>query len=146
MIRYLRAFWVALMMTLRGQTPGRSHQRLWEWIEGAVPLTQAVNVVAEKNNLTKAQRQQITLKLDGRETSMQTILSAIKHHLTEEYPYLLMNLTEHSITAIYASNMNDQYFMTRLKDTDALQQYPAVQQALNQLSDHLNSIPPSTEI
>ncbi len=146
MIRYLRAFWVALMLTIRGQTPTRRYQRLWDWIDSAVPLTQAIDEACEKSGLDKAQRQQTRLTLDGRETSMQTVLNTFKHHFTEEYPYLLNNLTEHSITAIYASNMNDQYFISRLHDSEPIVQNDTVLQAISRLGEHLGNIPPSTEL
>ena len=146
MQRYIRAFWVALKMTLRGETVELPYQRLHDWIAEVQPLVENVTIAAQESGMTREKREQHQLKLDGRNTSMQTILDAVHHHISDEYPYLLANLTEHSITAIYASNMNDQYFISRLRDDATVQQYQALHAAIAKLSEQLNAIPPSTEI
>jgi hypothetical protein len=146
MQRYIRAFWVALKMTLRGETVQLPYQRLRDWIAEGEPLIKAIESAAEQDGFIREQREQHQLKLDGRNTSVSTVLDAVRHHLLEEYPFLLNNLTDHSITAIYASNMNDQYFVARLRDDTILQQYVAFHAAIIRLSEHLNNIPPSTEI
>jgi len=87
------------------------------------------------------------LKIEGREMTTLTILKAVAYHNKEEYPYLLHNLTEHSLTAIYASNMNDQFHVMRLRDSAVVADASeAVQQAIAALSDHLNNIPPSNSL
>lgn len=145
-MRYIRAFWIALLMTLRGEKPQIRFARLHEWIHQSKQLLDEVVTLADQNNFGKRERKQLMLKLDGRDMTMQTVLDAVQHHLGEEYPYLLNNITEHSVTAIYASNMNDQYYVMRLRDDPAIQQNPTLREAISKLSQHLNSIPPSTEI
>lgn len=145
-MRYIRAFWIALMMTLRGEKVEIPFARLREWIDQSTKRLDEAVKVADQSGFGKRERKQLVLKLDGRDTTMQTVLDAINHHLTEEYLYLLNNITDHSITAIYASNMNDQYFIMRLRDEPTIQQNSALHNAIANLSQQLNSIPPSTEI
>ncbi|MEQ8672540.1 MAG: hypothetical protein RLP44_25105 [Aggregatilineales bacterium] len=145
-MRYIRAFWITLLMTLRGEKPQLRYARLREWINQSSTQLEHVMMIADQSGFGKRERKQLSLKLDGRDTTMQTVIDALKHHLGEEYPYLLNNITEHSVTAIYASNMNDQYFVMRLRDESAIQQNAPLHEAISKLSQQLNSIPPSTEI
>jgi len=143
MIRYIRAVIKALRLTIQGeQLP---YQPLLEWIDQGQTLAQAAIITAEQAGFDKAKRAQITVKADGREQSLDVILTAVKYHLEQEYPYLMQNLTEHSITAIYASNMNDQHLMHQLRNHNMLQDSP-LEGTINALGDHLNSIPSSTEL
>ena len=73
------------------------------------------------------------------------MLDAIHYHTKEEYPYLLQNPVDSHITAIYASNMNDQYAVQVMYSTKALQD-TEVNQKVEALANHLNAIPPSTEL
>jgi hypothetical protein len=82
------------------------------------------------------------MKIDGREQSLHTIIEAIRYHAAQEYPYLLQHLTEHSLTAIYASNINDQYAVARFLETESAKN-KELRHALMQLSDHLQAIPPT---
>ena len=57
---------------------------------------------------------------------------------------MLKHVTEHSLTGIYAYNMNDTFQVFKLTQANAL---PAEPQALLQdLLNHLQSIPPSTSL
>ncbi len=144
MLRYIRAFFIALKMTLRGEKIQPSpYAPLIAWMERGAVLLTAVYAAADKNGLDKTARQKMTLKLEGRDLSLQTALAGVEHHLRQEYPYLLKNLTEHSITGIYASNLNDQFRIMRLRDADFLANQPSLREAVSQLSEHLNAIPPS---
>jgi len=143
MMRYIRAVIKALRLTIQGeQLP---YQPLLEWLDQGQKLSQAAISAAENAGFDKTSRAQITIKADGREQSMEVILKAVQYHLGQEYPYLLQNLTEHSITAIYASNMNDQHLMRQLREVEAVQGSPMAP-AVIALSDHLNNIPPSTSL
>jgi hypothetical protein len=144
-MRYLRAFFLALWMTIRGEKPERLHERLWVWVEKTPPLVEAVVEAADENGLDKDERRAIMLNVDGREQSVQTVLDAIHYHTKEEYPYLLQNPVDSHITAIYASNMNDQYAVQVMYSTKALQD-TEVNQKVEALANHLNAIPPSTEL
>lgn len=145
MLRYARAFWVALKLTLRGQSPApHPYARLNAWIEQTPALVAAIYAAADRDGLDKNARKVLLLKLDGRDMTVQTVLAAVDHHARQEYPYLLRHLTDHSITAIYASNLDDQYRITRLRDSQLLPA-GAAREALTRLSAHLNGIPPSND-
>lgn len=144
MMRYVRAFFIALGMTLRGQTPPPApNAPLRAWLAAGLPLVMAVIRAADQEGLNEAIRKRLMLRIDGRDMSMHTLLAGVEHHLRQEYPYLLQHLTDHSVTAIYASNMNDQYRLMRLRDSDLLTEQAAVREAVARLSEHLNSIPPT---
>ncbi len=144
-MRYIRAFFTALRMTLRGEKPPTSpHAPLIAWIRQADQLVNDAYQAAESSGITKAHRQKIILRIDSRNMSAETILATVRHHTSTEYPHLLRNMTKYSILAIYASNLNDQYFVSRLKEASELQA-PAIKQVVERLSAHLDSIPPSNE-
>ena len=138
MMRYIRAFFTALRMTIRGEKVILPYKRLHDWLTEAEKHSAAALEAVEAAD-------QITVKVDGREQDVQTILKAVHYHVAEEYPYLLDNLTEHSITAIYASNMNDQYALARLTEDATLSQ-AATQQVIERLNQHLHNIPPSNDL
>ncbi|MDX1992345.1 MAG: hypothetical protein SF029_08150 [bacterium] len=147
MLRYVRAFFTALGMTLRGErVPPSPFAPLMMWMDTTAKLTHAVYTAAEQDGLDKAARDKLRLKVDGRDMSMQTMLAGVEHHVRQEYPYMLKNLTEHSLTGIYASNMNDQYRLMRLRDADFLEDKAAAREAVARLSEHLNAIPPSNSL
>ena len=140
MQRIIRAFFQAVKMTLRGeQIPLRPHAGLWAWIEEGEQLTNALFALTDRHKLD---RNNLTKRIEGREMSLETALGGVRYHLSEEYPYLLRHLTAHSVTAIYASNMNDQYFVSSYID---LIENAEVKQALQNLDQHLQNIPPETD-
>lgn len=140
-LRYIRAFWKALGMTLRGETPPRPpYAPLRVWIDEAGKLATAAVAAAEQGGMDPAARRAFTVRIEGRDMSLHTILETVRHHTGEEYPYLLRHLTNHSITAIYASNMNDQFYVARLADDDRLAGHDLLA-ALARLRDHLHQIP-----
>jgi len=145
-MRYVRAFFIASWLTLRGEKPEpRPYAPLLAWMEKTDALVKAVFEAADEHGVGKTTREQIKLTIDGRPRSMQTILAGVAYHVTQEYPYLLENFTEHTITAIYASNLNDQYGVMRLNESDAIEAVP-VKSALAALNAHLKAIPPSTSL
>jgi hypothetical protein len=143
--RYFRAFWGALRMTLRGETPPPvRYPGLRSWIDTSLHLVEDVIQAADGNGFTPAKRQEIVFTADGRRISMNTVLTSLKYHVTEEYPYLLRNLTEHSQLAIYSSNLNDEYRLTKLAE-HLRETHPESSSQLMQkieiLRIHLNTIP-----
>jgi hypothetical protein len=143
MIKTIRAFFVALGMTLRGQTPPpRRHAALWAWIQQAERLIEAAYQAAQQGGLDDSRRKSITVKVDGRARSMESILGTVRFHLREEYPYLLKNETEHSLTAIQASNLNDHYAVLRLSESA---EAGGMRAALESLAAHLESLPRGDE-
>lgn len=145
--KVLRAFWKAIVLTLRGQQiqpADLRYPQLDAWVKQGVTLTDAVFSVAERAGLHQSKRQQLTLRLDGRDTSMDVILGAVRHNLTLEYPLLMETTIEHNLTVLYALNMNDQYRVAQLASDDRLS--PDVREAVQTLSHHLQAIPSSTEM
>ncbi|NWF70729.1 MAG: hypothetical protein HXY40_16715 [Chloroflexi bacterium] len=139
-MRYVRTFFTAISLTLRGARPPEvAHAPLRAWIAQARKLLDGVYAAADANGLPASQRQTLRLRIDKREMAVETLLAALRHHLNEEYPYLLRHPTPHSLTAIYASNLNDRYYISRLAETLTT---PALQRALQKLGAHLDAIPP----
>jgi hypothetical protein len=119
--RVIRAFFKALMMTLRGeaiQPPEERYPNLSEWVE-------------------RGQK----LRINRRDISAETILAAVQHNMHTEYPRLLDARIEHNLTTLYAMNMNDQYRVTQLAQADDLPD--PVKEKIAHLRDHLNNIPSS---
>jgi hypothetical protein len=146
-LRYIRAFFLALIMTLRGQkaAPSSRHPALSQWIVEAAALTESALAAAHDRGMDKTAREAVTMRIEGRTVSMETILSAVKYHTTQEYSYLLRNeVMQHSLTAIYATNMNDQYLVRRLHSHLQQTGDAPLSQSVAKLAHHLESIP-STE-
>lgn len=138
-MRYIRAFFTALRMTLRGETYVRPYEPLWAWIEAGVTYVDTALRILDDPALA-----QTKLRVEGREMTVQAMIGGVSHHFKQEYPYLLRHLTQHSITGIYATNMNDQFYIARLLEHDFV---PAKDRsALVRLSEHLNTIPPSDSL
>jgi hypothetical protein len=137
--RYLRAFVIALRMTLRGeQPPPPPHAELRAWMQEAVRLTNTVIQVADRSGLPGSARKQLTFIIDRRQISMETILNGVRYHLTEEYPHVLQHDPVYALTAIYSSNLNDQFRVARLVEN---LDNPEIKAAVQQLSAWLVAIP-----
>lgn len=136
--RYVRAFVLALKLTLRGQTIAPQHPQLEAWAREAARRVEAVCQAADADGLDEAARNAVLLHIDRRDISMETILATVKHHVTREYVKLLLDSTPHSALAIYASNLNDRYRVARLQDAV---RSPGVTLAITALRDHLDAIP-----
>lgn len=136
--RYLRAFMLAFQMTLRGEKPPAS-PAIVQWSHQLTQLMDEVYAAVEQNGLDKDARRQTRIRLDGRVMSLETALATIRYHASQEYPTLLSHgLTTTNLNAIYASNMNDRYWTTRLLEELP---NPSVQLALNKVVSHLDAIP-----
>lgn len=156
--RYLQAFWGALRLTLRGETPPPApYPELRTWIEGGLQRLDAVTQAVEAAGFTSVKCQAIVFTVDGRRVTMETVLTGLRYHLTEEYPYLLRDITEHSRLAIYSTNVNDTYRLTKLMEalevpaleenspSNGAQNLTAMLKAVEELRLHLNAFPESTE-
>lgn len=141
MRRYLRAFMVALRMTLRGeQPPPPKHAELRLWMKEALRLTDAVLSSADVHRMPLKVREELRLIIDRRPISMETILKGVRYHLTEEYPHVLKNDEAYGLTVIYSSNLNDQFRVARLAET---LENPPVKAAAQALAAWLAAIPPT---
>ncbi len=142
MIRYIRAFFIALRMTLRGETVApQARPMLRAWIQQANTLLDTIYTTADKHGFNQQRRAALILIIDRRDISMETILAGVRHNLTREYPYLLRQPdNRQNLNAIYATNMNDQFRVQRLADADVLDS-PPVQAATAALAHHLAAIP-----
>lgn len=145
MSRYIRAFWVAFKMTLRGEQMKRPYEPLWQWVEQGSTLAKSALQIADANGMPQAVREQGKLKIEGHDLSMEVILASVAYHTGQEYPHLLNSGTSHILTAIYASNMNDQFYVKRLLESNLIDNRD-IRQAVQQVEAHLNAIPPSTEV
>lgn len=145
--RYIYAFFTALKLTLRGEAIQPAEQRypqLTRWVQEGEARAKAALSAADAAGLSKEQRQTITLHLDMRDISMDVILESVRHNMTMEYPLLLDTHYDHTITTLYALNMNDQYRVGQLMQADAIAEYDSVQRAVGWLHEHLLAIPSST--
>lgn len=138
MIRFVRAFIQALRMTLRGESLTPPHYRaLEDWIATSMTLLAEAERAAAAANVDAAA---LRLKLDGRQTSLETSLAMLRHNLLEEYPRLIRLDDPHSMTVVQSSNLNDQYRIGQFAAADALSS-PALRRALDELNDHLRNLP-----
>lgn len=144
-MRILRAFFVALWLTLRGKSAPRpmktpaEFEPLLAWQTQAQQLLAAVYAAADAAQLDKSARQKIVARVEGRSMSLETVLGTLHHHLVHEYPYLLQNLTAGSVTAIAASNLNDRYFLAQISMVAGI---PVdVSKVLKTLNAHLEGMP-----
>lgn len=146
MMRYIRAFIKALSMTLRGESIAPTPKTpahflpLEAWIHDGLQKLAQVTVAADTNDLTQAQREQLILKLDGRDTSFEQSLQMVRHNLINEYPKLIALDDAYTMMVIQSSNMNDQYRISRFMLSDDIST-PAIQQAIEDLNDHLLNLP-----
>jgi hypothetical protein len=140
--RYTRAFWVALRMTVRGEQYAPSTGNpITLWINQYHQLVEAVGRAADQNGIDQAVRKQIKLRLDGRQMNLETALLTLKFHASDEYPSLLRQGTGRGVqNTLYATNMNDRYWVEKIMEAPELQQSD-IQTALSTLGTHLENIP-----
>ena len=138
MIRFARAFIQALRLTLRGEslTPPHYHA-LEDWIANSMTLLVNAERAAAAANVDPAA---LRLKLDGRQTSLETSLAMLRHNLAEEYPRLIRLDDPHSMTVVQSSNLNDQYRIGQFAAAEAISS-PALRRALAELNERLRNLP-----
>lgn len=146
-MRYIRAFFVALWLTLAGKQPEKKpYAPLLDWIDRTQALVSEVFRTAEQQQMSKAEREALKLVIEGRQRSMQNILATVAYHAAQEYPHMLQHEgSQHSLTAIYATNMNDQHSVMRLSEAESLTN-ENIKAALTALREHLSAIPPSKDL
>lgn len=138
--RVLRAFITAVKLTLRGETPPVStNAALITWMKQSARLIEAAIAAADLNGLDQDARRQRTLTAEGRRTNMDTILAAAKFHAAEEYPHLMANPTQNVLGAIYSTNLNDRFLVSKLFDS---LESGDVREAVGRVVSHLEAIPP----
>lgn len=138
--RYVQALIAAMRLTLRGEKPVPSAQSLLsDWMKRSAALADAALAAADAEGLNQEARRKRTLTAEGRRTNMETIIAAVRFHASEEFPHLLSNFSQTSITAIYATNVNDRFLITKLFDT---LEAGMLREAVGKIASHLESIPP----
>ena len=142
LLENVRLFFKALALTARGESVKRPLGKLIDWIEATEKLATATLQAADDNGFDKKTRESIVLKVDGRNQSMETLLKTVHYHATTEFPYMLQDQAEHTLTAIYAINMNDAYGMQRLAEAEELRN-PTLKAQIEKLAAHLEAIPSS---
>lgn len=143
MLRYIRAFVIALKMTLTGEkTPPVPYPNLQSWMREGQAKVGAVYQAAKQAGLDHTRLDGITLAIDKRPISLETVVGAVRFHLQDEYPALIRMNDEHTLTTIYALNLDDQHRMQQVIDHDMLPASPLLA-SLKALHEHLNNIPPS---
>jgi len=140
MLRYIRAFFIALKMTLTGEKPAPVlYPNLQRWMRDGMEKVSAVYQAANQAGLEK-----ITLEIDKRQITLGTIIGAVRYHLQDEYVALIRLNDEHTLTTIYAVNLDDQYRMQQVLD-HAVPESSPLYPGLKALHEHLRNIPPSNQ-
>lgn len=136
--RYIRAFFRALTLTLRGQKPPtlEAEERfagLLQWSREALTSVDAVHAAIHRQGVDA---RAVIQHIEGRDVSLEHALSVVRYHLTREYPHLIRSGTTHTKTAIHALNFNDQFLIHRMSEHEGL---PApVREALKALYEQLS--------
>lgn len=137
--RYWRAFWVALRMTLRGEVAAPPPpDPLETWRVETLAVLDALLRVADAAGYDAERRATLRVRIDGRDTRMETILQAVRFHLVQEYPHLMQHTGDAPRTAVYATNLNDHYAVSQL--IKALEGEGIVRMTVR-LAEQLESIP-----
>lgn len=143
-MHYIRTFFKALQMTMRGETiptPASRYPNLQAWLATAQNFLKVVYKRADDAGFDKSTREQIILKLDGRSWSMELILSSLEFHLESEFPSLMESVIEHNLTTLYALHLDDKYRISQLAQSDQLPE--SLRPTIDALSEILFNIPPS---
>ncbi len=145
MFRVIRAFVQALWLTIQGKQAAvvSRYPTLTTWQQEGIQRLQTVLRVADKSGWNAEQRKGFWLTLDSRKINAETILKATEHNLVREYPLLLATELDHTLTALYALNLNDRYRVGQLAQAEGINEM--VQTALQALHAHLEAIPSSKE-
>lgn len=140
-MRYIRAFFRALILTLRGQKPPsleaeERHASLLEWCRETLARLDAASAVIDSNG---ANAQSVTMHIEGRDVSLKHTLDVLRYHTTREYPHLIRSGDRHTVIAIQALNVNDRFLIMRLSEYEGLP--VPLKTALDSLAEHLTNIP-----
>lgn len=146
MLKYARAFVKTVQLMAKGEgiqeSPVR-YPKLQAWIDEGLRLVNAAIAVADQYGMDKIARETYTIPIRKRPMSMEVILTASQHNLGMEYPMLIQANLEHSLTTLYALNLDDQFRVTQLLESEL----PApICAAIKKLAEHLVAIPPSNDL
>jgi hypothetical protein len=95
---------------------------------------------ADARGIKESARRAIALEIDGRPTSLELALQMLRHNLNNEYPRLIRLNESHAILVVQASNMNDEYRLSRFLNADVILA-PELRRSLEALHAHLLSLP-----
>jgi hypothetical protein len=140
-MRYIRAFFRALTLTLRGQKPPsleaeEQHEDLLAWCRETVTRVDVATAAIAANG-TNAQS--LTMHIEGRDVTLKHTLDVLRYHAAREYPHLIRSQARHAILAIQALNLNDRFLVLRLIEYEGLPE--VVKAAMDSLAEHLNEVP-----
>ncbi len=137
MMRRLRALITALKITLRGESLTPSHLRpLEDWIDEALRILDETLRAADARGIKASARRTIALEIDGRPTDLELALQMLRHNLVNEYPRLMRLDDANAMLVIHASNMNDEYRLSRFLSADV-----SLTPELQPLHAHLLALP-----
>lgn len=139
---YVRAFFTAARMTLRGEAyparaAGGKYPLTAAWLTEITAALAAAEAQARANSFNPAE---LVLHIEGRDVSMRTMLDAIHFHAAREYPSLLNSSAEHALLVIKATNLNDRHWLLRLEQADSLPGF--MRDSIRQLASVLDNQPP----
>jgi hypothetical protein len=145
--RYIRAFFTALRLTLRGQhTPAQAaaarYPRLLAWSRETTRLIDGLIAAADQGGYDEAARKATERMVEGRLLSLHTALLTARFHADREYPHLLRHEGKYALLAIQASNLNDRFYLMQLTDEAKARPGlpPSIAAMLEALTAHLAAI------
>jgi hypothetical protein len=138
--RYGRAFYQALVYTLRGQKPPsleaeERHRALLDWCRQTITQVDAVYETMQTHGVSA---DSVLMHIEGRDVSLDHALSAVRFHAAREFPQLIRSSSTHTVLAIQATNLNDRFLLERLREHEILPWL--VKTALDTLIEHLVNI------
>lgn len=140
-VKYSRGLWKTLVLLLRGgKLPEEANIHYRRWAERTAALVTAVLSASDKVGISEEKLEGIKVKVDGRDISLQTTLRGIAYHAKEEYVYLLKHLTDNSLTTIHATNLNDEYALSRFIESGLIYE-DSILVMLDNLHNHLKQVP-----
>jgi hypothetical protein len=140
-LRYIRAFFRALILTLRGQKPPtveaeERYASLLAWCKETMARLDSANAAIDQNSV---ETKLVVMHIEGRDVSLEHALSVVRYHAAREYPHLIRSGDHQTLTAIHALNLNDRFLITRLSEYEGLP--TSVKTALDSLGEQLANIP-----
>lgn len=108
------------------------------WAAKAADLTQAALKAGDESGFDGKMRAALTLSVEGRRVSVETVLQTVRFHAEQEYPHVLSQNNRDDLAAIYAANVNDRFLTSRAFDALEAGMF---REAVGQLFSHLENIP-----
>ncbi len=116
-IRMMRAFVRALRLTLRGEPAPIAALRASQpaFSDWALRVIAACDAVDRAAHAARLSTDALIIHADGRDHTMTVILKGVRFHVSEEYPYMLRGGDRFAPLAVNASNLNDRFLVSRLR-------------------------------